>query len=284
MRIKALLLLSLVVFCTCTKKNPSTVVEEFAGQEIVMPDELIYIISGNPHELDFSDADFKILTYLDSTGCTRCKMKLPLWSEFLDELQGATDCDINFLMLIDSKEYEEVIANVMKSDFVHPIGIDTLSHFKRRNKFPDRDDFQTVLLDSEDRILLLGNPVKNPKIRELYKKIVEDGAAGYKYGKDSLYCSHLAYGYGSAIHGDTINHSFSILNRRNETIEVQEVVPSCDCIDATLSNRIINPGEMLEVNLLLVVDSTKGSLKRAIDIYFKEIATPIKFTLYGLAN
>ena len=48
------------------------------GREIVIPDGLGCRIQNTPIDYDMSASDFRIITYIDSAGCTPCRMKLPL--------------------------------------------------------------------------------------------------------------------------------------------------------------------------------------------------------------
>jgi hypothetical protein len=40
------------------------------------------------------------------------------------------------------------------------------------NNFPKEQDFRCFLLDKDNKVVMVGNPVLNPGIWELYKKII----------------------------------------------------------------------------------------------------------------
>ena len=52
--------------------------------------------------MDFSlaDADYKVVTYIDSVGCTSCKLQLPRWKQFMQEV----DSTLNRPIPLNSKD------------------------------------------------------------------------------------------------------------------------------------------------------------------------------------
>ena len=39
-------------------------------------------------EFSLADADYKVVTYIDSVGCTSCKLQLPRWKLFMQEVDS----------------------------------------------------------------------------------------------------------------------------------------------------------------------------------------------------
>lgn len=71
---------------------------------------------------------------------------------------------------------------ILKRDgFGYPVCIDQSDTFNKLNHFLDEMAFQTFLLDRNNRIIALGNPVLNPNIKKLYWNIIQ--------GKD-IHCSN----------------------------------------------------------------------------------------------
>lgn len=67
---------------------------------------------------------------------------------------------------------ELLIAN---TNFDYPILIDTLGEFERLNPhLPKNQALHTFLLDENNRVILVGNPLRNKKIKEMFYKIVEE--------------------------------------------------------------------------------------------------------------
>jgi len=68
------------------KKEIVQVVKEWQGKEIVFPEKMIFTQFGQdtvPYSL--SESPYKIVMYVDSVGCTSCKLQLHKWKEFITE-------------------------------------------------------------------------------------------------------------------------------------------------------------------------------------------------------
>lgn len=61
---------------------------DLVGKEIIIPENLTFSVMDKEVDIDFGDADFTIITYIDSAGCTPCKMKLPIWDNVINEFKA----------------------------------------------------------------------------------------------------------------------------------------------------------------------------------------------------
>lgn len=82
--------------CSSETDAYAKLVSEWHGREIVFPDIMTDILTGDT--IDISDADFTILTYVDSVGCISCRMKLHLWKEIISSLDSISDATVNVLI------------------------------------------------------------------------------------------------------------------------------------------------------------------------------------------
>ena len=71
----------LAAFCEESEKERlSRLVKEWEGKEILFPAHSVFTIQGKDTvDFDFKDADYKVVTYIDSVGCTSCKLQLHSW-------------------------------------------------------------------------------------------------------------------------------------------------------------------------------------------------------------
>lgn len=77
--------------CKSDKDRIAEIVEYWQGREIKFPEVMTDFLTGDT--IDLSEADFTIFNYVDSVGCTGCKMKMPIWLEFLNSLDSSTNSD-----------------------------------------------------------------------------------------------------------------------------------------------------------------------------------------------
>ena len=72
----------------------------------------------------------------------------------------------------DRKSVELILKN---GNFDYPILLDTLNEFAKLNPhLPANRVLHTFLLDEDDNVILVGNPLHNRKIEEMFYKIVEE--------------------------------------------------------------------------------------------------------------
>lgn len=115
-----------------------------------------------------TDGVCKILTYNDSVGCTPCTMKFLEWQLFMNHVDSITDFSVPFIFVVLPKDIRD-FCNIQKSyGFVHPVFIDIHDSVNLLNQFPKDVHLRTFLLDKDDKVIIVGNPVYNNSIRELY--------------------------------------------------------------------------------------------------------------------
>ena len=83
MRYLCLLLCVFALFSSCKESEKDKIarlVEEWEGKEILFPALFLFTIQGKDTVvLSLADADYKVVTYIDSVGCTSCKLQLLRW-------------------------------------------------------------------------------------------------------------------------------------------------------------------------------------------------------------
>lgn len=122
-----------------------------------------------------TQARYKLLIYNGPDDCSTCAMsKMSEWNALLNlEREGALN--IIFIFSPSKAEKEDLIKSYRSSGLEHPILIDTCGVFSIKNPhIPQEKVFHTLLLDSEDHVVLVGNPLRNDKIKKLFYKILRE--------------------------------------------------------------------------------------------------------------
>lgn len=273
-------ILAIALFSSCSGRPDNRereILASLLGREIVVPDSLECRIQDTPISYDMSAADFKIITYIDSAGCTPCKMKLPLWDRFINELKKLDDVSVDFLMILNSEPGREIETNIKGNLFQHPVSFDAAGTYDAVNSLPAGNAYHTLLLDADNRVICAGNPVINPKVRELYLNQI----LGDQPSESPDLCGTPAYALGIVAPGDTIVRQFSLFNKGDEPVTIQELVPSCYCVSATATADTIGPGCETVITATLVPDIVAGQFSRYIDVFYNEKDYPERLTLHG---
>lgn len=281
MRYLLILLLSLLL-CSCRERvsHEREILSDLLGKEISIPDNLDYRILETQIEYDIDAAKYKIIVYIDSTGCTSCRMKLHKWDNVINELKTISDEDIAFLMIIKAAPDRRLELMLTQENFKHPVCFDPDGLYAAANSLPTDERYQTFLLDGDNRIAAVGNAAANPKIMELYRHII----AGDRLLDRPRLCTHPAAALGVISPGDTVTKLFVLKNHSEQPLTIQSIEPSCSCTEATISTDTIRPGEDAIVTLTLTADSIEGALTRYVEIFYNEKNNPERLTLHGFIN
>lgn len=157
-----IVLLFVVSLMGCDNENGAIrEARDFLGKQVMFP--AILFESGN-HRYSL-DAGFKakIILYYDSLGCTTCKMKgLYHYNDILSKADSVSDFCVRFIIQAQATDYEE-------SDDDYPIIWDPAAHFERANPtLPKTARCRIFLLDRNDRVVLVGDPLSSDGLWDLY--------------------------------------------------------------------------------------------------------------------
>lgn len=158
-----LMVVTIVIVSSCVdseKVESKLLINEWSGKHIVLP-HLSNRFSYNEKS--------KIVTRING-NCSQCIFKLKLWSDFLDEVESkACNCDIQYYFYIsgaDTSAFHAINESIIH--FNYPVIFDTRNTFLRENNFPKNSLFHTFLLDSTNRVILVGTPIMNSELQKLY--------------------------------------------------------------------------------------------------------------------
>ena len=125
-------------------------------------------------EYELPHSSHKILMYVDSIGCTSCKQQLHKWKEFIEEVDSLTYGTVPVIFIFHPKDLRE-ISYLLKRDGIDiPVCIDMADEINALNRFPTHQQFQTFLLDDENKVVFIGNPVHNLRVKEMYLSEISD--------------------------------------------------------------------------------------------------------------
>jgi len=153
------------------KNNIKKIVQEWQGKEILIPANVEYKILGqNTSGSTLWSSPHKILTYIDSVGCSGCKLGLSEWKMLIDSSK-LQKLNVSFLFVIHSSDFIHFDREVRLHEFNYPIIYDYQNRFDSINHFHPAP-YNTFLLDKDNKVQLIGSPINNPEMWELYKKAI----------------------------------------------------------------------------------------------------------------
>ena len=159
-----IIILGFVVFASCGKSNKDksfSLLQKWIGKELSFPARPVFTIQGKDTVEYPIQNTYKILTYIDSTGCTSCKLKLAEWEKFITVVDSIRPHTVQFLFFLCPKNGMEIYQTLRVERFKHPICIDEGDYLNKLNHFPADMAFQTFLFDNDNRVVAMGNPLYN---------------------------------------------------------------------------------------------------------------------------
>lgn len=110
----------------------------------------------------------RLVVYIDSNDCFSCILDINAWKLFEKRILKRTNQNIEISFIV-SPIYKNTIKDIRFINSYN-IYIDNGYNFKKTYRLPDNFIYRTFLLDSLNRVTIIGNPLFNSKIEELICK------------------------------------------------------------------------------------------------------------------
>ena len=92
----------------------------------------------------------------------------------MEEADSLFQGKVGFLLFFQPKSVKEMGYLFIRDRFDYPLFMDTGGEINALNHFPQAQQYQCFLLDSNNKALMIGNPVLNQKIWELYEERISN--------------------------------------------------------------------------------------------------------------
>ena len=159
-------LVSLILSCNGGNKiNVKKELNSWYGNKISLPnDSLIRNTRGK--YLNPKYKTIKILTIING-DCSVCVDELKKWKELIKRVDTSK---VGFIFSVYSSDNLRgfKLLDRLEIHFDYPYFIDKNKEFIIKNKFSENKLFQTLLLNNNNEVILVGNPTTNKTIHKLY--------------------------------------------------------------------------------------------------------------------
>ncbi|MDR2146939.1 MAG: hypothetical protein LBE91_10820 [Tannerella sp.] len=177
--ISFIFIVCVIISCIKNKNtgNAKKIIVEWVGETILFPQNLDCMMRDSMMQCPETDnSNYKILLYIDSLGCTSCRTKLPKWRKLIVESDTLFENKPDFLFFFQPKinGIKELKILLKSNGFDYPVFVDRENKIMQLNSFPKEPEYQCFLLDKNNKVVIVGNPIYNPAIWELYKKIIRE--------------------------------------------------------------------------------------------------------------
>ncbi len=274
----------LFVFSSCQHQNDRKILEllkKWEGREILFPD--LDVIDSVVKDVNW---DYKIVTYIDSAECFSCKLNLRDWMGMKQQVDSV-DKKVAFLFFLQTRRTEDLDYKMKWDAFNLPIVFDVQNLFCQLNHFPEDEKLRTFLLDKDNKVLAIGNPIHNPKVKELYLKIIQGEKIGSINESNVLNTmvdiDKTAASLGDFAWQEERKATFILKNMGNKPLFISDVTTSCGCTSVDYSKEPVNPSESLRLHVIYKADHP-GYFSKTITVYCNADASPIRLKISGNAK
>ena len=269
MRPLDLIILLLTIFLSaCQDKQKEIItllVKEWQGKQILFPENMVFTrFASDTTNFVIPTSDYKVLVFVDSIGCTSCKLQLSRWKEFIRYTDSISQKNIPFLFFFQFDDQWEIHSLLIRENFDKPICLDRSDRLNQLNHFPKDIRFQVFLLDKNNKVVVIGNPVHNPNVKELYleeisrKQPVAPIQTTVKVEKESLLLETIPLGKSK----DTL---FTLVNTGDQPLVIIDVTTTCGCAQTLFDKHPVQPGESLHIKVG-VTPENKGLFDETITV------------------
>ena len=260
-------------------------VYEWNGKEIKFPSHSTFTILGKDTvDFTYDEADYKVLTYIDSVGCVSCKLQLSRWKEWIHEVDSLTGSNVPFLFYFHPKDMKELRYLTRRDGFAYPVCFDEKDELNGLNRFPSDMTFQTFLLDRSNRVVAIGNPIHNPKVKDLFLSLMTGKETSKSTGTTTtISVNQATIDFGSFQKSEKQERSFILTNTGNQLLVIQDVTTSCGCTKVEYSKEPVRPGASLELKVIYEAEQAEH-FNKAIRVYCNADNSPLRLTVKGNAN
>ena len=272
--------------CISCKESPkehyTKLLQEWMNKEVRFPANAVFTVQGKDTVPFPLDADYKILTYVDSMGCISCKLQLDRWKVLMKEENFQ---NVRFLFFFSPEKRRDIVGTLKSNAFTYPVCIDERKELNRLNRFPTEFGGQTFLLDKDNKILAMGNPIHNPRVKDLYLKIVQGKDTDTETPKPltTIGIDQTSLDMGTFDWRQEQTRTFTLTNTGDKLLIIEMVDTSCGCITVDYDREPVRPGGSVTLHVTYKAEQPEF-FSKTLTVYCNVEEAPLRLTVKGNAE
>jgi hypothetical protein len=270
---KILWLLLILTIFACKDKRPTEalqIVREWTGKEILFPDDVQCVVTGKDTTPNacrtLIDAEYKVLLYVDSTGCSSCRLKLFLWETVISEADSLFQGKLSFLLFFQPKSKRDFDFLFRLKQFSYPVFLDMNNSINRLNHFPPKTEYQCFLLDKTNKVQAIGNPSLSPQVWKLYKQVISGQKQEHGTPVTNVSVSSTEIKLDDLQKDKKSVAVFTLKNIGNQPLSINNIDASCGCTKPYWDKNPIPPGKETSVTLEIQPEDA-GFFHKTVRVY-----------------
>ena len=135
-------------------------------------------------------------------------------------------------------------------NFDWPVCLDQKNELDHLNQFPEDEQFHAFLLDRNFRVLVVGDPMRNLEIRNLYLKHILGMQPDWVKLETTAIVDDPIKDVGEIAGNKPVRHSFKIRNTGLSPLIVTDVATTCGCMQYEYDKKPVDSGKELIFTLI----------------------------------
>lgn len=159
--------------CTssCLQIGTRKTLRQMMSSVTVLPENVTCIQNGEIYPmLDELRSSPKLIVYIDSLGCTSCKLnQLTVYHRLFDLSESSNLFSLYIIFSPNKNRAENLIKTIQQYRYPFPVYVDYDGVFGENNPFiPKNAQFRTFLVNSKGTPVFVGNPLSSNHLMELF--------------------------------------------------------------------------------------------------------------------
>lgn len=274
------------IACSNLHNDTEEQVKWWLNRKIILPSDIEFTRLGNLlPDFEIPNCKYKILTYVDSIGCSSCKLQLTEWKELIHITDSVANGDVFYLFILHPNDLKEMKIKMKYEHFDYPACFDEDDRLNKLNKFASNSIFQTLLLNKDNKVLAIGNPIHNPKVKELYLKIIQEKTDVKEDNviKTEIRVENPILSLGSFDWQKEQKVNFTIHNVGKHPLVINDVTTSCGCISVDYPKQPVHLGNSISLQVSYKADKPEN-LDKTITVYCNTEPSLLKLRIVGEAK
>lgn len=168
----------LLAACNSQKRGLEEKIEKLQSKAIEMPYERMACWASDSIKAisPWNKAKLKLVHYIDTLTCSTCYLQKAALNELICSMEKLSNNEFYNVFIInpDSKTKKRLESDFHSRRIPQTIFVDSTNIFMETNSnIPSESMYHTFLLDENNKVVLVGNPIANEKIGDLLQTLVE---------------------------------------------------------------------------------------------------------------
>lgn len=285
--------LSVLILLIGCKKDESRqeakqIIKEWVGKRIEFPKDIPCTVVGKEvasfqSQLLF-DSDYKVLLFVDSAGCSDCRMRLFAWRHLIQEADSLFNGKLKFLFFFQPKKSnpKELEIIIRRNRFEYPVFVDVDNRLDSLNHFSKHVDYQCFLLNNNNEVLLVGNPLLSQPVWALFKNLISENEGKASSDKTTIESNKLIHDFGAIKTDKAYKSSFELKNTGNLPLVLYQVDASCGCTHVDWDKQPVKPGQSTKIAVEIKMDDA-GYFNKTLEVFGNMEPSPLLLKITGTA-